>query len=807
MSLAQVDADLKVMPARLSFLAIYSPELGRTEEAFKEQIVFYHSRVAHKRRRTTDNEDDKILKEEANEKMRQIGLAQGMIHFANDFSRGGTLDQIETEKSRIVTHELERGWWILASIDLTRIPSSTPVTKSENATGSQKFEYSAREISPPSLLIQQLERAHDIFKLHNGISLKALFERLPRAKFCSLLERFWTRFALSWDVMLHGVPAAEVFGGMQLAAGGELGVGVGEEEWGAGEREVLEDFARRTDGLIDMVVSRFGDAPKPKALSDVNKSTKSGDVDEEPWMGIGREPMASDGVVFSGLGTVSRSSMRDISNWIQLIYAQGEAAYAVKESPSSDRRRKRRDRSNRSSKRDKPEESQQDDDPPPGIPRPIIAAAERSLEAATVKADTKKQQNEVPKSDDRAKSPSREQETWKKYLTLGYGTSWGTGHSSSTPEEPVDAITARIQEHIARENGGHFLIGLQGDADEETVSNTADSEPPEWNHRIMIRSLNVVMYDTTKEGTNSAGYYKSNTTPAHPRSISLAAPRTESPNLRIDISPSTASDQSRSSKSRSQSVSTGMDSATTIKQVKITSRVRVLVYAHRPFIYALLFDDSTATLMMPTFYRDLHAFLAPLQPLLARRTGPSIAFQRRAAALGISDAPASSSSLSGEDGAWEVVHDAATLATCANVPGISDGTLSRADALNLHSAALEVLATVRTEEVERRVKTARGWWVGWARVVINDKPTDEESEDEVDEWRARTSSGMGVPARRRGREIVLFRRAKEAEKGKNRSVSGWSLRGVGSEGSKLEDLGIGFDARRYVEGIMGFGRT
>ncbi len=31
-----------------------------------------------------------------------------------DFSSGEALEAIETEKSRIISHELEPGWWILA---------------------------------------------------------------------------------------------------------------------------------------------------------------------------------------------------------------------------------------------------------------------------------------------------------------------------------------------------------------------------------------------------------------------------------------------------------------------------------------------------------------------------------------------------------------------------------------------------------------------------------------------------------------------------------------------------------------------
>jgi hypothetical protein len=46
--------------------------------------------------------------------MRQIGLAQGMVEFGRSFSDGKSVDTIETEKSRIILHELEAGWWILA---------------------------------------------------------------------------------------------------------------------------------------------------------------------------------------------------------------------------------------------------------------------------------------------------------------------------------------------------------------------------------------------------------------------------------------------------------------------------------------------------------------------------------------------------------------------------------------------------------------------------------------------------------------------------------------------------------------------
>lgn len=84
MASATTDPENTIIPARLSFLAIYNPSLGRTDETFRDQIVFYHSRLAYERRKQGQHDDqqDPILQEEENEQLRQIGLAQGMINFA-----------------------------------------------------------------------------------------------------------------------------------------------------------------------------------------------------------------------------------------------------------------------------------------------------------------------------------------------------------------------------------------------------------------------------------------------------------------------------------------------------------------------------------------------------------------------------------------------------------------------------------------------------------------------------------------------------------------------------------------------------
>lgn len=74
-----------VVPAALSFLAIYNPSLSESDETFQDQIVYYYSKQNYdgsKTRRKGTDGDSEESKEEKNEKLRQVGLAQGMVGFA-----------------------------------------------------------------------------------------------------------------------------------------------------------------------------------------------------------------------------------------------------------------------------------------------------------------------------------------------------------------------------------------------------------------------------------------------------------------------------------------------------------------------------------------------------------------------------------------------------------------------------------------------------------------------------------------------------------------------------------------------------
>ena len=78
------DGDLSsVVPAQLSFLAIYSPLVASNRDSISDQIVFYTSRSTRLRRGAASGHGDvEETKNEENQRLRQIGLAQAMVDFA-----------------------------------------------------------------------------------------------------------------------------------------------------------------------------------------------------------------------------------------------------------------------------------------------------------------------------------------------------------------------------------------------------------------------------------------------------------------------------------------------------------------------------------------------------------------------------------------------------------------------------------------------------------------------------------------------------------------------------------------------------
>ncbi|KAJ4338660.1 hypothetical protein N0V87_003783 [Didymella glomerata] len=816
---------VRVVPAALSFLAIYNPALGDSDETFHKQIVFYYAKAAKARAKLgNDDAKDEQLREEENEKLRHVGLAQGMVGFARSFSRGESVDSIETEKSRIVLHELEHGWWILASVDLTQLPAATASKDTKDAAPT--VEYSSREVSPPALLIQQLVRAHGVFTLHHGWPLEQLFQKHGRDKFCNILNTYWARFCSHWDVLLHGSPAVDMFNGLKLAAGGELGMGVGEEEWGSSERDVLEDFARRTEGLVDVVVSRFGEASPAQDKKGKQDARPRDDAPAQPWIGSGGNVAATDGVVFSGVGGLSRASLRDVAHWTESIYHYGDHAYGVRDNPTADRRRRRRRDPNASKRKPEPPEKAPPHDSgtgeAPRIPPPIVKAVESSLDNAS-KAVDQSEGREPAKQDGTMLASLGDTETWVKYMTLGYGTAWGSKkHAESTdppappspaetqreqspeamryiePTPDVDLVEEKRKAQVRAENDGYFLIGLKGDMAEADMDD--DNDEANWNARIPLRTVYVHQVKSNK-----------------PNSLS-------------------ESDETPSEETHAPSWNAG------VKLEK--SRLRPVVYVHRPFIYTFLFAHRTPSLTLVTFYRSLHSFFAPLHRSLDRNTAPARVAQRLHAARNHqTTTPTTAEQGPNHMPIFDLVWDPRTLTLHSSLPNIPDpGTLiaeglssrdsvegggwSRIEALNVHSSILSTVMDTRTSlsEIERTCKTGRGWWVVWMRLPPSQPSAPDPSEIEGTEHSKGTSVSVAFNTEEL-REAFLIRRARDADTSQprtsGRSIASGMWSGMGMGGSTTQQRmggkaagwgpkglaeGIGIDARKYVDELLSLNR-
>lgn len=85
--MTEVVSRKSVSPASLSFLAIYNPSLSRDDETLHEQIVYYYSEAskAFQGLRVSGDVETSKTREDLYERLRQVGLAQGIVEFAKCF--------------------------------------------------------------------------------------------------------------------------------------------------------------------------------------------------------------------------------------------------------------------------------------------------------------------------------------------------------------------------------------------------------------------------------------------------------------------------------------------------------------------------------------------------------------------------------------------------------------------------------------------------------------------------------------------------------------------------------------------------
>lgn len=619
-------------------------------------------------------------------------------------------------------------------------------------------------------------------------------------------------------MLLSGNPARDIFGGIKVAASGELGIGVGEEDRGSGEREVLEGLVGRIDGLVDLVVSKFGDSD-PDDFSKTGESKKEPAQDQRPsqWLGVGKGPGAEDGAIFLGVGAVSRKSLRDITQWMEDMYTWGENAYGVLESPKAARRaliapmepvREGRRKSNA---------------PAMQVPPNLFAPKQRSKPTGNTtsprhaspasKTNAPDKGTEVPAED----GPGLER--YMDYLKLGYGKYWSLGGDSETASATTQRSDAASSDQVRPTSKGddavgHFLIGHTGEIEEGWIEDPEDRrfalEHEATNGRTMVRTLTVEL--ESKDGNGS----ESNLTKvlgSHDYELSSEAGG--------GGSRASFDDQDRNK----------------------AERLRVVVYVARPFIFTFLFAIRTESLAFEGLYRSLHHQIAPLRKLLSRSTAyrPDRPDMGKTAAV-----------------IYDLVWDPKAISVHSTIPNIPDPAdmyssydqpppWSRLEALNTHMQIINLYKATRTHasELERTCKTSRGWWIVWNRIferevedaaasssstVLGNRTPTPQHEDESSGKNNSASNPtsfedntVSVPSTASGlsstvpqdlrqvvsKEIFLVRKASDHAGGHGRSVSLSGAVGGGAgwaDGASRLAQGIGVDTKRYIEGLLSLNR-
>lgn len=243
-------------------------------------------------------------------------------------------------------------------------------------------------------------------------------------------------------------------------------------------------------------------------------------------------------------------------------------------------------------------------------------------------------------------------------------------------------------------------------------------------------------------------------------------------------------------------------------------------------MFTFLFSTATPSLTFTSLYRALHSQLSPLIRPLSTSTSPINVLTRLQEALTFPRTSTLSSGMDSTNPIFDLVFDPDSMTVHTTLPGVPDfgegvvgtgggGDWSRIDALNVHGQILALIAATRGDprEIERTVKTSRGWWVVWMRLGPDRVAGDDDDADGQNAPPQRVAAVASGRGKGGYREAFLVRKASDhQDKGQGRRT-GWV--GGGSGGSGREGKwgeagkvveGIGVDARRYVEGLLSLSR-
>ncbi|KAF9185139.1 vacuolar fusion protein ccz1 [Haplosporangium sp. Z 11] len=168
-----------ITPATLGYFCIYNPDFGPTDETQHEQLLYYVAR--------------KTVSIDA--KMRNIGLAQGLVNFARIFSPTAPCENVHSQKNRLVFYEAEPGYWLHLCIELGTKKRYVKGTDGQRVL----TEYLEHEIHD-TIVSELLKQAYAMYRVAHGTmdSLVNAHDGNTRP-LQRRLEEFFESWVLGWD--------------------------------------------------------------------------------------------------------------------------------------------------------------------------------------------------------------------------------------------------------------------------------------------------------------------------------------------------------------------------------------------------------------------------------------------------------------------------------------------------------------------------------------------------------------------------------------------------------------------------------
>ena len=486
------------------------------------------------------------------------------------------------------------------------------------------------------------------------------------------------------------------------------------------------------------------------------------------------------------------------------------------------------------------------EDHKPSIPPPIVVAAENALAKATLQAEQQASQTPTTEQSSQQSGPMVS-DKWVKYLTLGLSTlvkSESAEGKNVRPPPPTRLSTGKTSKlSIPRSNAE----GGSGDEGLRTTLTHLDPMPDGY----LAESQIALQKQLETQGYFLIGYRGL----LEPQKGPKNGTRHESDEddeedlggrllLRTIHVGKTHHPNNRGGSDNSNSLD-GSSVQTVKPPTQIFERVRVVIYVRQPFVYAFLFEQRATTLQMSSFYMSTHEHLIPLHRPMSQNTSSAHIARLFEDSKFDSSEPASSSTGPGNkkpSPIFDLLFDPRRLTVHSTIPNIplpgtsaAEGlssylqkgeqasTWTRIDGLSVHSQILNTIESAKysSREIERSAKTNRGWWVVWMRLAPSEarkavQPSNNNEQTETAAPIARSDEHDTDQCR----VALLVRKASDwtapkASSGSSRTASG--MFGFGRSGDTSGGAngswgpaglagGMGFDARRYVEGLLSLNR-